>query len=338
MSQEHPLVTEFLNYLRFERHFSPHTGKCYAADLYQFSQFLLGGPDAAANVSLPPRTTTHYSPGGGGTALAVAPPVTATQVEVLREKLLKADANHIRSFLTFLHEREYSKATAARKLATLRSFYKFCLRRAYITSNPVAAIRTPKQEKRLPRFLEVSEVQRLLSTPDDGSLLGGRDRAMLETLYSTGVRVSELVALNVSDVDLVGESIRVRGKGRKERIAPIGPTAVATIKRYVEMRAADPRNPTFDAEPLFVNKHGKRLSTRSVRRKLDKYLLMCGLDPTISPHTLRHTFATHMLNNGADLRSVQELLGHQSISTTQVYTHLTTAQIKREYDQAHPRS
>ena len=344
MSQEHPLVTDFLNYLRFERHFSPHTGKCYAADLYQFSQFLLGGADAAANVSLPPRGNVGGHPGltpggmGTATAVALAPAATATQVEVLREKLLKADGNQIRSFLAFLHEREYSKATAARKLATLRSFYKFCLRRGYITSNPVAAIRTPKQEKRLPRFLEVSEVQRLLSTPDDGSLLGARDRAMLETLYSTGVRVSELVALNLNDVDMVGESLRIRGKGRKERIAPIGPTAVQSIKRYLEMRASDPRNPTFDAEPLFVNKHGKRLSTRSVRRKLDKYLLMCGLDPTISPHTLRHTFATHMLNNGADLRSVQELLGHQSISTTQVYTHVTTARLKQDYDETHPRA
>lgn len=339
MSQEHPLVTDFLNYLRFERHFSPHTGKCYAADLFQFSQFLLGGADAAANVSLPPRGHTGAQYGAqhaGGTAVAVAP--AATQVEVLREKLLKADANQIRSFLSFLHEREYSKATAARKLATLRSFYKFCLRRGYLTTNPVAAIRTPKQEKRLPKFLEVHEVQKLLSTPDDGSLLGARDRAMLETLYSTGVRVSELVALNVSDVDLVGESLRVRGKGRKERIAPIGPTAVSSIKRYLEMRAADPRNPTFDAEPLFVNKHGKRLSTRSVRRKLDKYLLMSGLDSSISPHTLRHTFATHMLNNGADLRSVQELLGHQSISTTQVYTHVTTARLKQDYDDSHPRA
>jgi len=341
MSQEHPLVTDFLNYLRFERHFSPHTGKCYAADLYQFSQFLLGGADAAANVSLPPRGSAggQYSAHpSGGMAVAVAPAATATQVEVLREKLLRTDANQIRSFLSFLHEREYSKATAARKLATLRSFYKFCLRRGYLTTNPVATIRTPKQEKRLPRFLEIHEVQRLLSTPDDGSLLGARDRAMLEALYSTGVRVSELVALNVIDVDLVGESLRVRGKGRKERISPIGPTAVTSIKKYLEMRAADPRNQTFDPEPLFVNKHGKRLSTRSVRRKLDKYLLMCGLDSSISPHTLRHTFATHMLNNGADLRSVQELLGHQSISTTQIYTHLTTARLKQDYDDSHPRA
>lgn len=341
MSQEHPLITDFLNYLRFERHFSPHTGKCYAADLHQFSQFLVGGPDAAASVSHPSRTAAgHYPtpPGGtGGTAVATVT-ATASQVEVLRQKLLGTDANQIRAFLAFLHEREYSKATAARKLATLRSFYKFCLRRGYITTNPVATIRTPKQEKRLPKFLELGDVQKLLTTPDDGSLLGSRDRAMLETLYSTGVRVSELVALNIGDVDAAAVQLRVRGKGRKERITPISQTALTSIRKYLEQRNADPRHGAFDPEPLFVNKHGKRLSTRSVRRKLDKYLAMCGLDPSISPHTLRHTFATHMLNNGADLRSVQELLGHQSISTTQVYTHVTTAQLKKDYDQTHPRA
>ncbi len=346
MSQEHPLVTDFLNYLRFERHFSPHTGKCYSADLYQFTQFLLGGPEAAAHASYPARASagggprTPSLPGGPGAALAMAPTATAVQAdsEVVRKKLLEVDANQIRSFLNFLHEREYSKATAARKLATLRSFYKFCLRRSYVAANPVATIRTPKQEKRLPKFLEVEQVQKLLSTPEDSTLLGARDRAMLETLYSTGVRVSELVALNIGDVDTAGECLRIRGKGRKERVSPIGPTALAAIRKYLDMRASDPRSSTFDPSPLFVNKHGQRLSTRSVRRKLDKYLLMCGLDPSISPHTLRHTFATHMLNNGADLRSVQELLGHQSISTTQVYTHVTTAQLKKSYDESHPRS
>ncbi len=342
MSQEHPLVTDFLNYLRFERHFSPHTGKCYAADLYQFGQFLLGGPDAAAQASVQTRKSPSVGGygGGGSTAVATAPVSTqnAGQLQLLREKLLGADANQIRSFLSFLHEREYSKATSARKLATLRSFYKFCLRRNFVTQNPVATIRTPKQEKRLPKFLDVTQMQKLLSTPDDSTLLGARDRAMLETLYSTGVRVSELVALNISDVDAPGQCLRIRGKGRKERIAPIGPTALIAIRKYVDMRSRDPRNATFDQQPLFVNKHGQRLSTRSVRRKLDKYLIMCGLDPSISPHTIRHTFATHMLNNGADLRSVQELLGHQSISTTQVYTHVTTAQLKRDYDNSHPRS
>jgi integrase/recombinase XerC len=346
MSHEHPLVSEFLNYLRYERHFSPHTGKCYAADLHQFSQFLLGGPEAAINAASP-ASRAHAHPGaqaqqGGGSMGASGGIATATQTsaqtDVLRQKLLAADANGIRSFLTFLNEREYSKATAARKLATLRSFYKFCLRRAYIQTNPVATIRTPKQEKRLPKFLDIGAIQKLLTTPDDATLLGARDRAMLETLYSTGVRVSELVALNVDDLDPVNGQLRVRGKGRKERITPIGPTAVTAIRRYLDMRQRDPRNSTFDRMAMFVNKHGQRLSTRSVRRKLDKYLSEAGLDPTISPHTLRHTFATHMLNNGADLRSVQELLGHQSLSTTQVYTHVSTSQLKKDYDDSHPRA
>ena len=344
MSQDHPLVQDFLNYLRFERHFSPHTGKCYAADLQQFSQFLVGGAEAAANFAFTPRSQAQPHgafPGrtGPGTATATA---TATQTNVsvdeMRARLLKVDSNQIRSFLSFLHEREYSKATTARKLATLRSFYKFCLRRGLIQTNPVAAIRTPKQERHLPKFLEVEQIKKLLNTPDETNLLGARDKAMLETLYSTGVRVSELVALNVEDIDMTSEKLRVRGKGRKERLSPIGPTAIATIRKYLQMRGADPRNPTFDRQALFVNKHGQRLSTRSVRRKLDKYLVMCGLDPSISPHTLRHTFATHMLNNGADLRSVQELLGHQSISTTQIYTHVTTAQLKKDYDASHPRA
>ncbi len=342
MSQEQPLITDFLNYLRYERHFSPHTGKCYAADLHQFSQFLVGGATAAGGLSAPMRGGVQggFSPrGAGGTAVATAP-TTAIQIgtDEVRSRLLTVTADQIRAFLAFLHEREYSKATTARKLATLRSFYKFCLRRALITTNPVASIRTPKQERHLPKFLEIEQVKRLLETPDDATLLGCRDRAMLETLYSTGVRVSELVALNILDVDMPGESLRVRGKGRKERVSPIGPTAVTAIRRYLDMRNADPRSAAFDQQALFVNKHGQRLSTRSVRRKLDKYLVQCGLDPSISPHTLRHTFATHMLNNGADLRSVQELLGHQSISTTQIYTHVTTQQLKKEYDESHPRA
>lgn len=343
MSQEHPLVSEFLNYLRYERHFSPHTGKCYAADLHQFSQFIVGGPEAAMDASAPAsRAHSAPMPSGGGVvgpdgAVAVATQ-TSTHADVLRQKLLAVDAAQIRSFLSFLSEREYSKATAARKLATLRSFYKFCMRRGYIQNSPVETIKTPKQEKRLPRFLDISQIQKLLTTPDDTTLLGARDRAMLETLYSTGVRVSELVSLNIDDLDPVNGQLRVRGKGRKERITPIGPTAVTAIRRYLDMRNKDPRSGTFDANSMFVNKHGQRLSTRSVRRKLDKYLSEAGLDPSISPHTLRHTFATHMLNNGADLRSVQELLGHQSLSTTQVYTHVTTSQLKKDYDESHPRA
>ncbi len=343
----HPLIEEFLNYLRFERHFSPHTAKCYAADLQQYCEFLVYGETAGTGPTgagpAMGMTSTSRMSGAGGTngplsTMAHAPVALDISEGDLRQRLVSADANTIRRFLNFLRQREYAKATTARKLATLRSFYKFCLRRNHITVNPVATIRTPKQDKRLPKFLSPDDVQRLLASPDDGSLLGARDRAMLETLYSTGVRVSELVALNSEDMDLAGQTIRVRGKGRKERQTPIGGTALAAIKRYLDMRNSDPRNGSSDGRALFVNKHGQRLSTRSVRRKLDKYLLACGLDLTISPHTLRHTFATHMLNNGADLRSVQELLGHRSLSTTQIYTHVATSKIKQAYDDGHPRS
>jgi integrase/recombinase XerC len=344
---EHPLIDEFLTYLRCERHFSPHTGKCYAADLHQFSAFLCGGETSAASPASGGGLTTPSSPVpaagsyGGGTAVALAPrtaTLPAVSTEYLTRRLLAVDANLVREFLGFLRAQEYSKATTARKLATLRSFYKFLVRRGHLTTNPVSTIRTPKLEKRLPRFLEPTDVQKLLAAPDAGTLLGARDRAMLETLYSTGVRVSELVGLHVPDVDFTGQCLHVRGKGRKERITPIGPTALQTIRGYLDLRAADPRGAQFDREPLFVNKHGHRLSTRSVRRKLDKYLVQCGMDPSISPHTLRHTFATHMLNNGADLRSVQELLGHHSISTTQIYTHVTTNRLKEAFDDAHPRA
>jgi integrase/recombinase XerC len=220
----------------------------------------------------------------------------------------------------------------------LRSFYKFLVKRNQLSSNPVMAVRTPKQDKRLPHFLEYDQVKRLLETPPLDNWLGARDRAIMETLYSTGVRVSELVALNMDDVDFLSEVVHIRGKGKKERIVPIGTSALQFIQHYMEFRSKRANsNPNFDSRVLFVNKHGRRLSTRSVRRKMDKYLKMAGLDISISPHTLRHSFATHMLNNGADLRSVQELLGHQSLSTTQVYTHLTTKKLKDVYDKAHPR-
>ncbi|MHC4259152.1 MAG: site-specific tyrosine recombinase/integron integrase [Planctomycetota bacterium] len=260
---------------------------------------------------------------------------TDTKVDQL---LLSADPNTVRAYLAFLNEKQYSRATVARKLGTLRSFYKFLVKRNKLSSNPLMVIRTPKQEKKLPRYLEYEEVKKLLETPPMDNWLGARDRAILETLYSTGMRVSELVGLNMEDVDFLGEVVRVRGKGKKERIAPISSSALQVIQHYIEYRNKRAQsNPNFDSKVLFVNKHGKRLSTRSVRRKMDKYLKMAGLDTGISPHTLRHSFATHMLNKGADLRSVQELLGHQSLSTTQIYTHLTTGKLKEVYQNAHPR-
>ena len=324
------IIQEFLNYLNFEKRFSEHTAKCYSADLIQFGEFLNtsahGGLSAAEPIS------PGQQQGGSATALATE---TSPKLDRL---FLSVGVDAVRSYLAFLNQKQYSKSTIARKLATLRSFYKFLVKRNRIGSNPVTVVRTPKQEKRLPKFLEYEDVKKLLETPPMDTWLGARDRAIMETLYSTGMRVSELVALNMDDIDFLGEVVHIRGKGKKERITPIGSSALQVIQHYIEFRNKRAQsNSNFDSKVLFVNKHGRRLSTRSVRRKMDKYLKIAGLDPAISPHTLRHSFATHMLNNGADLRSVQELLGHQSLSTTQIYTHLTTKRLKEVYDSAHPR-
>ncbi len=340
---ENSLINEFLNYLNFERHFSPHTAKCYAADLAQFCGFLVGDKGAPGVSGAASNFPASSAPGAKPTGSDASPRPSGAGILVLAEtsieqKLRDVVTEKVKLFLAFLGTKNYSKSTIARKLATLRSFYKFCLRRGYVKSHPLASIRTPKQEKRLPKYLELEQITKLLSTPDANTLLGARDRAMLEVLFSTGVRVSELVDLNFADVDFEGQIVRVRGKGKKQRTTPIGTTAIAAINHYIELRRTDSRSAEFDANALFVNKHGQRLSTRSVRRKLDKYLAEAGLDPSISPHTLRHSFATHMLNNGADLRSVQELLGHQSLSTTQIYTHLTTPRLKAVYDESHPRA
>jgi integrase/recombinase XerC len=326
--EDNTIVQEFLNYLKYEKRFSEHTAKCYGADLSQFGEFL----SLRAEQREP--TAEVISPEHPGPVSVTA---VATTVRV-DELVLRSTTEDIRAYLGLLNEKQYSKSTIARKLATLRSFYKFLVRRGRLSSNPVTPVRTPKQEKKLPKFLEYDEVKRLLDTPPIDTWLGARDRAIMETLYSTGMRVSELVALNMDDIDFLGEILHIRGKGKKERIAPISSSALQVIQHYMEYRNKRAQNnANFDSKVLFVNKHGSRLSTRSVRRKMDKYLKMAGLDPNISPHTLRHSFATHMLNNGADLRSVQELLGHQSLSTTQIYTHLGTTRLKEVYQSAHPR-
>lgn len=327
MSMENSgIIQEFINYLKFEKHFSSHTAKCYGADLEQFSGFVTQQAESEHESS----ASAHPWEGSGG--------ATATQVLVhVDELLLATDVNTVRHFMAELAQHQYSKSTTARKLATLRSFYKFLVKRNYLSSNPVTTIKTPKQDKKLPKFLEYDQVMRLLNTPPANTWLGSRDRAMLEVLYSTGMRVSELVGLNMDDVDFLSEVIHIRGKGKKERLCPIGSSALQSIQNYIEFRNRRMANDSgFDGKVLFANKHGKRLSTRSVRRKMDKYLIEAGLDPSISPHTLRHSFATHMLNNGADLRSVQEMLGHQSLSTTQIYTHVTTSRMNEQYQKAHP--
>jgi integrase/recombinase XerC len=254
-------------------------------------------------------------------------------------RILACDVELIRGFLKRISEQNYSVATMARKIATLRSFHKWMERVGLTTSNPMTLIRSPKQPKRLPKAITVDQIERLLSAPDANDLLGARDRAILEALYSTGMRVSEVVGLNRGDLNESGECVQIRGKGKRERMAPLGGHAMTAIRNYVKLLDAEKASlPSGPTAPLFVNKNGTRLSTRSVRRKVAKYLVQVGLDPDISPHTIRHSFATHMLDNGADLRSVQELLGHQSLSSTQVYTHLTSGRMREAYDKAHPRA
>ncbi|MEX2671299.1 MAG: tyrosine recombinase XerC [Phycisphaeraceae bacterium] len=321
-----PLIQQFLDYLHLERQFSPFTARCYGADLRQYADFLLGdGPDENAHNN--------------------AAQAEHAAIQQVSDAILSADPLLIRQFLADLDQHQYSAATMARKIATLRSFYKFLLRRALVPTNPMIMIRTPKQAKRLPKAMTIEQIEALLDTPDDRTTLGARDRAILETLYSTGVRVSEVVELNRQNLDEMGEALIIRGKGKRERIVPLGRHALSAINHYLNALDEDRRFAAVrerfvmgEQSPLFINKNGGRLSSRSVRRKLDKCLEDAGLDPTISPHTLRHSFATHLLDNGADLRSVQELLGHQSLSTTQIYTHLSANRMRAAYDQAHPRA
>jgi integrase/recombinase XerC len=317
---ELPLIRQFLDYLQHERNFSAHTLRSYGSDLLQYCQFLSAYSAApAAGCEL--------------TSDELPSPDTLDAAR-LHQAVLAATPSEVRAFLAMMHSSQYTKSTIARKLATLRSFYKFLVRSGMLTASAVSAVRTPRQDKRLPKCLEVSQVEALLAAPDTRTLLGARDRAILETIYSAGLRISELVSLNIEDLDEFSEALRIRGKGKKERLAPLGSKAVAAITHYLKMRGSAESSPARGA--LFVNKFTRRLSERSIRRKLDGYLRIAGIPIHISPHTLRHSFATHMLNAGADLRSVQEMLGHESLSTTQIYTHLTTARLKEVYDKAHP--
>ncbi len=243
----------------------------------------------------------------------------------------------IRSFLALLKSRAYSKNSIARKLACIRSFFKYLARENLLKINPAAGVATPKREKRLPVFLDPDEVSHLLEAPAQNTWEGQRDKAILETLYSSGLRVSELVGLNHEDVDFFSGLLRVRGKGKKERVVPVGQVAVKAIQDYLSHKAPRDGAPGFK-KPLYINRFGGRLTDRSVRRMILKYAQRISLRKGVSPHTLRHSFATHLLDRGADLRSVQELLGHENLSTTQIYTHVTTRRLKEAYEAAHPRA
>jgi tyrosine recombinase XerC len=243
----------------------------------------------------------------------------------------------IRSYLAFLKSRDYSKSSISRKLACLRSFFKYLVRENILTQNPAAGIATPKKEKHLPSFMNPDEITKLLEAPAKNCWEEKRDKGLLEMLYSSGLRVSELVGLNHDDLDFFGGLVRVRGKGKKERIVPVGQMALKGLRAYLDTKPPKEAANVIK-KPLFISRIGSRLTDRSVRRMILKYVKRTGLGKEISPHTFRHSFATHMLDRGADLRSVQELLGHANLSTTQIYTHVTTQRLKDAYAAAHPRA
>lgn len=285
-------VESFLQYLAVERGASAHTLRSYRADFKEFTAFL----------------TRH-----GITHLTAA------------------DSRIIRAFLGWLHDRRLSRTTIARKLAVLRSGFRFLTRRRLMPRNPVREVGTPKLPKRLPSFLPVDDVWGLMESLTPDTIQGKRDRAILEVLYATGLRVSELCGLDSADVDRFQGSVRVLGKGSKERIVPIGDQALRALDVYLAVR------PPGDG-PLFQNRRGGRLTTRSVHRIVRGRARLAGIASPVSPHTLRHTFATHMLDQGADLRLIQDLLGHSRLSTTQKYTHVSADRLMKVYDAAHPRA
>jgi integrase/recombinase XerC len=297
-------LAEFFRHLALERNASEHTIKSYREDLTQAVEFFTA-------------------------KLATATP----EPEQLTARLF-------RSYLVWLHDQGYAKTTVARRLAALRSWCRFLCRQGKLAGNPADGLRGPRQDKKLPHFLSIEAVLRLLEAPDALEPLGLRDRAILETLYSAGLRVSELTGLNVGDLDLDAGVATVRGKGKKERLVLLGPHALEALRRWLACRGqaggADPARTPVAA--VFLNKGGSRLTVRSVGRLLAKYLRATGIDARTSPHSLRHSFATHLLDRGADIRSVQELLGHRSLSTTQIYTHVTTQRLQDSYQKAHPRA
>jgi len=293
----HPTVAAFLGHLRTERNASAHTLRSYEDDLSLFCAYL-------------------------GEAVGEGADPTA------------ADSQRLRRYSAWLFGRGNAASTIARRLACLRSFYRYQRRQGVVTSDPSGGLRNPKQPKRLPHPFRAEDLIRLLDAISPDTPLGLRDRAMFETLYGGGLRVGELVGLNLDDVDAEQELLRVRGKGRRERLCPAGGVSFAWITRWIAVRT-----PGRAGEPaLFLNRFGRRLTARSVGRLLEAHGKGVGLAENLSPHSLRHSFATHLLDRGADLRSVQELLGHRSLTSTQIYTHVTRERLIDVYKDAHPRA
>lgn len=294
-------IERFLRYLKAERNASALTIKSYREDLESLMRFLQGDD---------------------------AEPPEPDRIGLL----------DLRGYVSALHEAGYAKTSVSRRLASMRSFFRFAQREGWVVQNPAKPLRNPRPDRRLPHVLSNDEVAQLLSAPAASESAGKRDRAILETMYSAGLRVSETVGLGDADLDLGAGLIRVRGKGKRERLAMLGSHANRALRDWLAMRQLHPTEDRPGARPVFTNRFGRRLTTRSVARMLEKYLALTGLDSRTSPHTLRHSFATHLLDRGADIRSVQELLGHRSLVTTQIYTHVSTAGLREAYEKAHPRA
>ena len=296
-------IGDFLDYLTYERNVSVNTVAAYRDDLESFVGFLCNDYLTLGRDQLDLRRVDHLA---------------------------------IRSYLAHLARKKLRRSSSARHLSTLRSFFRYLMREGAVDANPARGVATPKREKQLPSVLQPAEVALLVEQPDTSSTLGLRDRAWMELLYASGLRISELVGIDFDDVELKARLVKVRGKGSKERIVPFGSKAETALRAWLTVRGELARDPEEPA--IFVNYRGQRITTRSIRRLFDGYLHQASLRAGISPHTMRHSFATHLLNAGADLRGIQELLGHASLSTTQKYTHLNDWQLIAGYRKAHPRA
>ena len=299
-------IRSFVESLSSEKGYSVNTCRAYAHDVTEFFEYAGQGQK---------RSDTH-----GQNSLP-----DVTQVDRLM----------VRGFLGFLHKKN-NKTTIARKLSGLRTFFNFLVKHGVVKENPADFIHSPKLDQPIPTYLPVDDMFRLLDSIQEDTVLGLRNRAMFETLYSTGLRVSELSGMDVTHLDTHQSTIRVRGKGNKERVVPIGDKAMAAISKY-RKKLLEEKKDQIDPKPVFVNKNGTRLSTRSIARILDQTAVKCGIPIPLFPHAMRHSFATHMLDAGADLRVIQELLGHKSLSTTQKYTHVSIDKLMQIYDKSHPR-
>lgn len=307
------LLTQFLDHLRYERNVSVHTLRNYESDLLQFFAYLA----------------------------PVDPQSKVASKRPAEPDLKQIDHLTIREWMATLHSDKKKKTSIARKLAALRTFFQFLVREGVTEINPAKLVATPRKEKKLPVHLSIEDAVRFIETPDPETDFGKRDRAILELLYATGVRVSELVQLDLRDIDFKNKLLRVFGKRRKERIVPFGDPAARALQDYLDIRETFLMNAPVskrDAQPLILNYQGTRMTTRSVGRLVEKYIRLCAGIHDISPHALRHSFATHLLDSGADLRDIQELLGHARLSTTQIYTHVSMEKLIEVYDKAHPKA